>query len=266
MRRKTEFERVRIYGMQSFAKRTDILGIGYDRFTMEEAFKTAEGLMLGQAGRAAYIVTPNPEIVWASRSNPALKEAVNGADMVIPDGIGVIYASRILGRPLKERVTGYDLSLLLLESLSRAGGRVFLLGARPGVAERAAVELERKYGGLNICGTNDGYFADEEPVVQKINAAAPDLLLVCLGFPKQEIFMFKNRDRLRVGLMMGLGGALDHYAGDMKRASEIWIRLNLEWLQRLIAHPSRIGRMMKLPAFLAAAVIERLRSGKRAEG
>jgi N-acetylglucosaminyldiphosphoundecaprenol N-acetyl-beta-D-mannosaminyltransferase len=103
--------------------------------------------MLGRTGRAAYIVTPNPESVWASRSNPALKEAINGADMVIPDGIGVIYASRILGRPLKERVTGYDLSLLLLESLSRTGGKVFLLGAKPGVAERAAEELKKKYGG-----------------------------------------------------------------------------------------------------------------------
>jgi N-acetylglucosaminyldiphosphoundecaprenol N-acetyl-beta-D-mannosaminyltransferase len=234
------------------------MGIGYDNLTLSEAID--KSLELIKEGRAAYLVTPNPEIVWDSRTNEALREAINQADMVTADGIGIIYAAKILGTPLKERVTGYDLATALMERLSRTGGSVFFFGAKPGVAERAAENVLKMFPGLNICGTNDGYFTDDKPIVDKINAASPDLLLVCLGGVKQELWMQKHRGKLSVGLMMGIGGVLDHYAGDMKRASDIWIRLNLEWLQRLITHPSRIKRMIKLPKFLLAVIMEARRN------
>lgn len=236
------------------------MGIGYDNLTMSEAVDKALGLI--KEHKAAYLVTPNPEIVWDSRTNEALKAAINEADMVTADGIGIIYAAKILGTPLKERVTGYDLSTALMERLCKSGGSVFFFGSKPGVAERAAKKACEMFPGLNICGTNHGFFNDDKPIIDKINEASPDLLLVCLGGVKQELWMQEHRGKLNVGLMMGLGGVIDHFAGDMKRASDIWIRLNLEWLQRLITHPSRIKRMIKLPKFLLAVIAERIGNGK----
>ena len=130
---------------------------------------------------------------------------------------------------------------------------MFLLGAKPGVADAAAEKMRERFPGLVIAGTNDGYFQDDDPVVEKINAAQPDLLLVCLGAPKQELWMQRNAPRLRVGLMAGLGGSLDGFAGTVRRAPKWMIRLQLEWLYRLLREPSRIGRMMRLPKFVFAA-------------
>jgi N-acetylglucosaminyldiphosphoundecaprenol N-acetyl-beta-D-mannosaminyltransferase len=243
--------------MHSLKKRVNVLGVGFDNLKMDEAVTKSMGLMFGKSSEAAYIVTPNPEIVWAARENNELKEALASADLVAADGIGIIYGAKILGTPLKERVDGCDLSLMLIERLSKEGGRVFILGGKPGVSERAGEELKKKYKGIVICGTNDGYFKDDEPVIEKINAAKPDLLLVCLSYPRQEIWMLKNRGRVCAGLMMGLGGAVDIFAGDLKRAPEAWCRLGLEWLYRLLQQPSRIKRMIKLPVFLLTVIIIR---------
>lgn len=240
--------------------RTEILGVEFDNLNMEEAASKALELM--EQRRSAYVVTPNPEIVWMCRDNAALKEAVASADLVVPDGIGVIYGARILGTPLKERVPGIDLGTKLFERLAGRGGSLYLLGAKPGVAEKAAETVSGRFPGIKICGTADGYFKDDEPVIEKINAAAPDLLLVCLGAPKQETWMHKNAARLNVGLMMGLGGVLDVFAGTVQRAPESWQKLGLEWLYRLIKQPSRIKRMIKLPVFLFAAVGQRIRGKK----
>ena len=236
--------------------RVNVLGVGFDNVTMTEARERAAGLI--DAPGAAYVATPNPEMVWEARKNPQLKAALDGADMVIPDGIGVIYAAKILGTPLKQRVPGIELGAALIEHAASVGGGVFLLGSKPGVAERAAEELKKKYPALCICGTHDGYFTDSAPVIEEINAVKPALLIVCLGFPKQEIWMMSNRESLDVGVMLGLGGALDVFAGDVKRAPDGWCRLGLEWLYRLLSQPSRIKRMIKLPLFLLAVVKERL--------
>ena len=130
------------------------------------------------------------------------------------------------------------------------GKSVFLLGAKPGVAERAAKNLAENYPGLLIAGTHDGYFNEDAPVVEAVNAASPDLLLVCLGAPKQEKWMRSNAAKLAVGLMIGAGGSLDVFAGTAERAPEGWQKAGLEWLYRLLKEPRRIGRMMKLPKFL----------------
>lgn len=239
--------------------RTDVLGVGFDSVTMDEALEAAERLMKGPG--ADYIVTPNPEIVMACREDPEVKRAVAEASLVLPDGIGVIYGAKLLGRPLKEKVPGADFAEKLMARMAESSGSVYLLGARPGVAELAGKRLSEKYPGLRIAGTSDGYFRDDGPVIEKINAARPDLLLVCLGAPRQEKWMMTCRDRLAVPLMAGLGGSLDVYAGVVRRAPERWQRLNLEWLYRLIKQPSRIGRMMKLPLFLLCVMGQRI-SGK----
>lgn len=236
------------------------MGVGFDALTPAEALDRAEKLAAGPGCR--YAVTPNPEIVWLARKNPELMEALNGADLAVPDGIGIVYAARILGTPLPARIPGIELAAGLLQRMAVSGEPVYLLGAKPGVAERAADRLRERYPGLQIAGTGDGYFREDGPVIETINACRPRLLFVCLGFPRQELWMAQNRERIHAGLMLGLGGSLDVFAGDVKRAPEGWRRLNLEWFYRLVHQPSRIGRMMKLPVFLLAAVWERLKHGK----
>lgn len=240
--------------------RTEVLGVEFDNLNMEEAAAKAFELM--EQRRSAYVVTPNPEIVWMCRDNAALKESVAAADLVVPDGIGVIYGAKILGVSLKGRVPGIDLGTKLFARLSETGKTLYLLGAKPGIAEKAGENISAQFPGIKICGTADGYFKDDAPVIEKINAAAPDLLLVCLGAPKQEIWMHNNASKLNVGLMMGLGGVLDVFAGTVRRAPESWQKLGIEWLYRLIKQPSRIQRMIKLPIFLFAAVGARIRGKK----
>lgn len=237
--------------------RIDVMGVGFDSLTIEEAVAKAKSLMAER--RAAYVVTPNPEIVMVCREQPEAMEAVQAADLVLPDGIGVIYGARILGTPLKSKLPGIDFISALMEDISKQGKRVFLLGAKPGVAETAGERLAARYPGLVIAGTQDGYFKDDAPVVEAVNAAQADLLLVCLGAPKQELWMRRNQSRLNVGLMAGLGGSLDVFAGTVKRAPKAFQKLGLEWLYRLLKEPKRIGRMMKLPKFLFACIGKKLR-------
>lgn len=237
--------------------RTDVLGVGFDNVTKAEAVDRALALIDAREGR--YVVTPNPEIVMLAKENPALKEALAGADIVLPDGAGIIKGAAILGRPMKEKVPGIDFACGVMARLAERGGSVYLFGAKPGVAEAAAETLRTKFPGLVISGTSDGYFSDDGPIIEKIKDAAPDLLLVCLGAPKQELWMAKMSGKLPVGLMVGLGGSLDVFAGTVKRAPEAWQKLDLEWLYRLLKEPRRIGRMMKLPLFVIEAAGERLR-------
>ncbi len=237
--------------------RTDVLGVGFDPVTMDEAVERAMALM--DRPGADYVVTPNPEIVMICGEDSAAAEAVADASLVLPDGIGVIYGARILGRPLPEKVTGADFALRVFARMAGEGRRLYLLGAKPGVAQTAGERLARQFPGLVIAGCHDGYFSDDGPVIDGINAAGADFLLVCLGAPKQEKWMRANRDRLNVRLMAGLGGSLDVYAGAVRRAPEVWQRLNLEWLYRLIREPRRIGRVMKLPEFLVCVIGQRAR-------
>ena len=227
--------------------RIDVMGVGFDSLTMDEAVARARDLMAER--RAAYVVTPNPEIVMLCRDDPAAMQAVQGADLVLPDGIGVIYGAKILGTPLRAKLPGIDFASALMAQMGQEGKSVFLLGAKPGVADAAAEKMRERFPGLVIAGTNDGYFQDDDPV-EKINAAQPDLLLVCLGAPKQELFMAKYGEATGCHLLMGLGGSMDIFAGVAQRAPEFYCKLNLEWFYRLIKNPSRFGRMMKLPLFL----------------
>ena len=235
--------------------RIEVLGVSFDDLTMDEA--VARGLELMAERRAAYVVTPNSEIVMACEGDPPAAEAVAGAALTIADGIGVIYGAKLLGTPLKAKLPGIDFTTRLLEELNGRGGSLFLLGSKPGVAEEAAERLSARYPGLRIVGTHDGYFTDDGPVVEQINAAAPDLLLVCLGAPKQEKWMYQNAPRLDAGLMIGAGGSMDVFSGRVERAPEFWQRAGLEWFYRLLKEPKRIGRMAKLPLFLVKVALRR---------
>ena len=235
--------------------RKDILGVAFDDLSMDEAVEAALGLIAGR--RALYACTPNPEIVMAARDNPALASALDGAALVLADGVGVTKAAQMLGTPLKGRVPGIDFAGRVISALAVKGGSVYLFGAKPGVAEAAAEKLRASYPGIVIAGTSDSYFTDDVPIVEKIDAAAPDFLMVCLGSPKQELWMADKAGRINCGLMAGLGGSLDVLAGNVPRAPEAWRKLGLEWLYRLIREPKRIGRVMKLPLFVLEAAKER---------
>ena len=226
----------------------NILGVSFDNVTMAEAL--ARGRELLDAAGCHYVVTPNPEIVEACLADPAAMAAVNGADLVLPDGIGVIYGAKMLKTPLKERVPGIEFGTSMIEYCSRNGKSVYLLGGKPGVAERAAGNLKERFDGLIVAGTHDGYFSDAAAVAALVRESGADMALVCLGAPKQERFMADYAAAAGAKLLLGLGGALDVFAGVAQRAPEFYVNHNLEWFYRLLKNPSRIGRMMKLPLFL----------------
>lgn len=171
--------------------------------------------------------------------------------MITPDGIGVVYASKILKRPLKERVGGFDLANIVLDKIAGTGKKVYLFGGKPGVAEEAAEQICKLYPGTEICGTADGYFnaEKEQKIIADINEKKPDLLFVCLGFPKQETWIDAHKHELNAKVMMGIGGSLDVFAGTVKRAPVGFQKLGLEWLYRLLKQPSRFIRMLALPKF-----------------
>lgn len=228
--------------------RVDILGVGFDNITMEQALARGQEL-LEQAG-AHYVVTPNPEIVELCRENEAARTAVNAADLVLPDGIGVIYGAKLLKTPLRERVPGVEFGEQMIAYCAKAGKKVYLLGAKPGVAETAGQKLGEKYPGLCVVGTHDGYFSDDAAVAAEMRASGAELALVCLGAPKQELWMQRWGEETGVRLLLGLGGSLDVFAGVAQRAPAFYCDHGLEWLYRLMKNPSRFGRMMKLPLFL----------------
>ena len=210
--------------------RTDVLGVGFDDLTMEEAVEAALGFMNTRG--AHYVCTPNPEIVMAAKKDAALRSALGQADLVLADGVGVTKAAAMLKTPLKARVPGIDFATAVIARLAEA------------------------YPGLSIAGTSDGYFTDDGPIIEKINASSPDFLMVCLGSPKQERWMSANAGRLSCGLMAGLGGSLDVLAGNVQRAPEAWRKLGLEWLYRVIKEPKRLGRVARLPLFVLEAAAE----------
>lgn len=237
--------------------RIEVLGVPIDNVTMDEALSAALALM--ERPGAAYCVTPNAEIVYEATKDQKLRQCVCQADLILPDGAGVVLGAKLLGTPLQEKVAGIDFAAGLMERLAETEKTLYLLGGKPGVAETAAKRLRETYPGLNICGARDGYFNEDGPVVEEINRHKPDVLFVCLGAGKQERFMNEHQGELQVGFMAGLGGSLDGFAGNVKRAPQWMIRCNLEWFYRLLKEPWRFGRMLRLPKFLMQVLKARMK-------
>ena len=221
--------------------RIDVLGVGFDNVTMTEA--VARGAALLDEPGCHYVVTPNPEIVEVCRENPAA----------------------MLGTPLKEKTPGIEFAAGLMGKMAETGKSLYLLGAKPGVAEAAAERLQAQYPGLKIAGTHDGYFKEDAPVVEAIRESGADCVFVCLGAPKQELWMARWGQHTGAKLAIGLGGCLDVFAGNVERAPERWQKLGLEWAYRLKKEPKRIGRMAKLPLVLVKAAGQRIRPDKKGD-
>lgn len=238
-------------------KRT-IFGVEIDNISFEEAIEEIKRYLKGESLKVIY--TPNTEIVMYAKDDEHLKMLINSGDMVTPDGIGLIYAGKIKGKPIKERVTGYDISMAILDIANRERYSLYLLGSKPGVAEIAAKNIKNKYNNIDVVGHNHGYFKgshngspgdqEELELIQDINDKKPDVIFVGLGFPGQENWIYNNKNKILGKLIIGNGGVIDILAGNSKRAPEIFIKLNLEWFYRLIKEPSRIKRQIVLPKFI----------------
>ncbi len=238
--------------------RLTILGVDFDHVTMEEAADRALAMLSERSG--GYVCTPNPEIVMAAQRDPELMNALNAADLVLPDGVGVVWAAKKLGSPMPGRVAGYD---FLLSVLSKMTGSVYILGGRPGVAESALDAVVRQFPRITAAGSCDGFIRDELALIAEIGEKRPELLIVCLGSPKQELWMAAHRD-LPVGLMAGLGGSVDVLAGKASRAPLWWREHGLEWLYRLIREPRRIRRQICLPVYVVKVYLQRMKQWKKA--
>ncbi len=240
----------------------NIFGVRIDNISMDDAVKVLEDYLKGD--RLNTIYTPNTEIVMKAKEDENIRGIINSGDLVTPDGIGLIYGSRIRKKPLKERVTGFDLSINLLEMANENGYSLFLLGGKDGVAKKAGENIKKDYPNIRIVGYHHGYFEgshrgvydsqEERTIIHSINKVEPDIIFVGLGFPGQEIWIYNNRDRLRSKVIIGNGGTLDILAGNMKRAPEIFQRLGLEWFYRLLREPSRIKRQIALPKFILSVL------------
>lgn len=250
-----------------------VLGLPLDSFTVSGAIEAIEGLI--HSGASHQVATANLDFWLNSLSDLHLHRILAGCSLVFPDGMPLVWASRLLGCPLAERVTGVDLVPRLAELSARKGYRIFLLGGKGDVAQRAAKLLEQRYPGVQIVGTiaptqEEMAHADHTELIGIIRRAKPDILLVALGNPKQEKWIWLHRKRLGVPVTMGVGGSFEMLVGDMKRAPR-WIQAcGLEWAMRLIQEPSRLGPRYlrdfsglarKLPMTLATAWMQRPYSG-----
>jgi len=240
----------------------NILGVNIDNLSFNDTFNKAKQLL--ESNETDLIFTPNPEIIMLAQNDENFRNILNSASICTPDGIGVVYGAKILKTPLVERVAGFDLATSLIGHAAESGKSIFLFGAAPNIAETAAEKLREKYPNLKITGTRNGYFTENETdeIVNQISNSNADILFACLGAPKQEKWLYDNRDKLNVKLALGLGGALDVFAGNVKRAPKIFIKLNLEWFYRLLKQPTRIKRFMALPKFIIT--VRKARCSRRA--
>ncbi len=230
--------------------KVNILGVKVDKYNVESASdKIVEFVNSENAVKTVF--TPNSEIIMMAYRDGEFCKTLNSSDILTADGIGVVYASKIVKNPISERAAGYDIACRTLEKLALQNGRVYLFGAKPGVAETAKENIEKKYKGIQVVGTSDGYFDEEKEkeIIKNINESKPDLLFVCLGAPKQEKWICDHKSELCVKVCMGIGGSLDVFAGTVKRAPEFYTRHGIEWLYRLLKQPSRFVRMLELPRF-----------------
>jgi N-acetylglucosaminyldiphosphoundecaprenol N-acetyl-beta-D-mannosaminyltransferase len=223
-------------------ERIRMMGCDIDNLTMEETLQTVEGFI--DSGRPHQHVVVNVDKLVKARRDPELREVINNCALVNVDGMPVVWASRLMGKPLKERVAGVDLFESLMARAAAKGWRIYLLGAREEVVSRVRHLYEAKYPGLVIAGHRNGYWKAEEEagVVQQIADARADILFVAISSPKKEQFLARHQAHMKVPFAMGVGGTFDVAAGHVKRAP-LWMqRAGLEWFYRFLQEPRRMFR------------------------
>ena len=239
--------------------KVNILNMAFDNYTKAEFIEKFENRIHQQ--EKTLVVTANPEIVMYAKDNPKYKTLLsNEADYITADGIGVVKAGEILKTPIKERVTGYDLFLDLLNMANQKHLSIYLIGAKQEIIELAVKRVQEEYPNISLVGYRNGYFdLDDQTVQQAIIDKAPDMVFAALGFPRQEYFLADLKHKLNKGYLMGIGGSFDVFSGITKRAP-VWMQdLHLEWYYILLKEPTRFKRMLVLPKFIQ----EVKRVGKR---
>ena len=238
--------------------KVDILGIGFHSVTLAELNEKLEEII--EQDRKIALAFSNPEFVITSKDSEFLGSYLNQVEYNLADGIGVVWASKLFGKGLPERITGTDFTQEMAELSSMNGYSIYLLGGKPGIADRAKKNMEKEHPGCRIVGCRNGYFRkdDEGRILEEIAAVKPDFLMVCLGNPKQEAWISRNFDNLKAKVIFGNGGALDFAAGEVKRAPLIMQKLGLEWLWRMFQDLTfkRLKRQVKLPVFAFRVLIE----------
>lgn len=235
-------------------KQVEILGVNVNSLTMAQAVEAVQQFIAEK--KVALVATANAEMLMRSTQDEELKDILNQADLVVPDGAGTVWAAGHLGESMPERVAGFDLAQELMREAPARGDRIYFFGSAPGVADKAKAKAEELYPGIQVVGTRNGFFteADEPGIIAEIKAARPDILLAALGVPKQEKWLKKHMQELQVPVSIGVGGTLDVMAGVMERAP-LWMqKAKLEWLFRGLKQPSRAGRLLALPKFVLKVV------------
>lgn len=236
--------------------KTNILGINFEVINFNNVINEIFDCI--EQEKKCFIATPNPEIVMLAQKDFNLKKIINQADLVLPDGIGIVFASQLNKIKIKKRITGYDLVQKIFLMSEKKNFSIYFLGGKENIVELAKKNMEKKFNKLKIVGYNNGFFSDEKKIVKKINFAKPDILLVGMGSPKQEKFIFKYKDKIDAKIFIGVGGSFDVMSGKIKRAPKIFIDLNLEWFYRFMKEPKRFFRLMALPKFLFKVVVKKI--------
>ena len=253
----------------SWSESVFLLGVRVDRISQQQAIERIDQLVVHARGSVAappcqQIVTVNTEFVMMAQHDIIFRQVINHAALVIADGIGIVWATRYLGKPTPERVTGTDTLLELAKHCARKGYRLYLLGAAPGVAEEAAARLQVLAPDLLIAGTYAGSPApaEEDAIIARVRATQTDVLCVAYGAPAQELWIARNLARLPVAVAMGVGGAYDFLSGRQLRAPLRMQRMGLEWLYRLYREPWRLRRMLAIPRFMLLVALK----GRKGQG
>ncbi|WP_085522167.1 WecB/TagA/CpsF family glycosyltransferase [Tuberibacillus sp. Marseille-P3662] len=230
------------------SSKVDILGIQFINSSLVDIMKLLNNHI--QKKEKAFVVTANPEIVVHSHRDQNYRKLINTATYITPDGTGIVKASRFLNQPICERVTGFDIFMNALQVADEKQWCVYFLGAKDAVLNRTLETVKQLYPSLKTVGAHHGYFGlDDEHIIEDIRQAQPDFIFVAMGFPRQEQWIARHISKFEKGVFIGVGGCFDVLSGTTKRAPQIWQKLNIEWLYRLLQQPQRGRRMMALPLF-----------------
>ena len=230
----------------------ELLGFNIDNYSFEEAVVRAKNMIDGH--KVSQVVTINPEMFQCAEKDADFANIIKEAEMVIPDGVGVKIALKLTGKKA-DRIPGIDFAKRLLTEASKSDIPTAIIGAKEEVIEKAVDNLQREIKGLNIVYYHNGYFDSDEEIYRELKAKSPKLILVALGSPKQDVFIYNAKKVLNPALMIGIGGSLDVWSGNVKRAPKIFQIFGLEWLYRTITQPSRFKRIFPaLPLFLIKVI------------
>lgn len=236
--------------------RNKLFNLEIDNLTLLEALEKIDDLIA--SGGCHHVVTANPEILYRALSDKGLYETIEQASLVTADGQGVLLAGKLLDQPFKARVTGIDLAEALCATSGERGHKIYFLGGKEGISKKAQMAILRRYPNANIVGEHHGYFKNDiEPLLADLREKQPDILLVAMGSPYQEEFILRYQKLLNIPVAIGVGGTLDVFSGEVKRAPELVQTLKLEWAYRILSDPKRWRRTLVLPKFVLAILKEK---------